>query len=251
MTRCYNHRPIMPWTAPIISLGTVRLAPGTTLNATDVMPSVTTDCGTAHSDAYGVLVSGPGRVQLDQPADGVNYSGSQAMIAVDNQLAASMAEIAPVFAALVPLANFSYAPGTSMVIPSGGPSGIQCPHWGSASTTNGCSGHYPIIYAQGDLTLTGGSGQGLIIANGTVRLSGSAAFAGLVVVQSGSLQLDNTAVLHGRVLLLDPAGQVTVTGAAGVYRGDCPVDRLNLGRAVSRPVMRGSYLDMLMGRDAR
>jgi hypothetical protein len=59
-------------------------------------------------------------------------------------------------------------------------------NWGEptpAGPTAACQNYYPIVHAPGDLTLTGGRGQGVLLVDGNLTLSGGTAFTGLVVVQ--------------------------------------------------------------------
>jgi hypothetical protein len=50
-----------------------------------------------------------------------------------------------------------------------------------------CTGHYPVIHSPGNLVLTAGRGQGVLLVDGDLELSGGFEFFGLVIVQ-GSLR---------------------------------------------------------------
>lgn len=45
-----------------------------------------------------------------------------------------------------------------------------------------CSGFFPVIHATGDLMLTGGRGQGILLVDGSLTIAGGTQFTGLVVV---------------------------------------------------------------------
>lgn len=45
-----------------------------------------------------------------------------------------------------------------------------------------CMNHFPIIYAKGDLTLQTGRGQGILVVNGDLRMTGNMQFYGIVIV---------------------------------------------------------------------
>lgn len=68
----------------------------------------------------------------------------------------------------------------------------------------GCAGYFPIVLAQGDLTLAGGRGEGTLIVEGDLTVTGDARFAGAVLV-GGSLRASGAggrifggAVVEGR-----------------------------------------------------
>jgi hypothetical protein len=92
-------------------------------------------------------------------------------------------------------------------------------NWGSPTTPEGpCGGHRTALAAEGDLTVAGGEGQGLLLVTGNLRLTSGARFAGLLVV-GGDLALDGAAELQG---LARVAGSVRVQGGARVLGAYCP-----------------------------
>src|SRR4029079_7424129 len=79
---------------------------------------------------------------------------------------------------LPPDANVTRGPAVSAgVCQLGAPT-----NWGDPVGASACASFFPVIWAQGDITITGGAGQGLLIADGDVRLANGAQFAGLIVV---------------------------------------------------------------------
>lgn len=54
-------------------------------------------------------------------------------------------------------------------------------NWGDPTPASPCAAYLPIIHALGDVTLQGGVGQGILIADGDVTLTSGATFVGLVV----------------------------------------------------------------------
>lgn len=58
-------------------------------------------------------------------------------------------------------------------------------NWGDpipGGSLGACDGFFPIIHAPGDLTLTGGRGQGILLVDGSLIIGGGTEFTGLVVV---------------------------------------------------------------------
>ncbi len=92
---------------------------------------------------------------------------------------------------LAALANKIIPSGTT--IPSAGPVvvGSTCSkgiptNWGEISRTvpaTPCETFYPIIHALGDLHVTGGEGQGIMLVDGDLTLSGNFWFSGIVIVR--------------------------------------------------------------------
>jgi hypothetical protein len=72
-----------------------------------------------------------------------------------------------------------------------------------------CGSWFPVLRRTGDLTLTGGRGQGILYVSGDLLLTGSAFFSGILLVE-GSLTLRDGASVRGLVL----AGSAFVSGAA-------------------------------------
>lgn len=95
---------------------------------------------------------------------------------------------------------------------------------GAGSPGSPCEPRFPVIVAPGDLTVTGGEGEGLLVVGGDLTLTGGARFVGAIVV-------------HGRFV----ADSATVTGAVTLTAAT-PVARLRGARiefdpcAVSRVV---------------
>lgn len=67
-------------------------------------------------------------------------------------------------------------------------------NWGApADPSHPCAGYTPFIFVDGDLEVSGGTGQGLLVVTGDLRLRDGAFFSGIVIV-GGSLMITNAAV---------------------------------------------------------
>lgn len=88
--------------------------------------------------------------------------------------------------------------GTPAPLEAGGSCVVTDPwNWGDPDRPwRACGNLLPLAAAQGDLDVVGGSGQGMLVVDGTVTFSAGAHFRGLVVT-SGGLRLDDGAVLEG------------------------------------------------------
>jgi hypothetical protein len=55
-------------------------------------------------------------------------------------------------------------------------------NWGDPGRSSPCAGWLPVVHAAGDLTVVGGTGQGVLLVDGDLHLSGGFDFVGAVIV---------------------------------------------------------------------
>ena len=105
-----------------------------------------------------------------------------------------------------------------------------------------CSTYFPLIYAEGDVKLTGGRGQGILLVNGNLEVQGGFEFFGPVIVR-GYLKTEGTGghfnggVMAANVLL----DQNVVLGDAVISYSSCAIERALNGAATLRPVARRAW----------
>jgi hypothetical protein len=139
--------------------------------------------------------------------------------------------------ALVPLAYGTLAAGATRT-PIGAISGLgptvsgQPPvcdwsdpmNWGEPNhgAPSPCASLIPVIHASGDLRVSGGRGQGILLVDGDLILEGGFEFSGLVIVQGqlaggvGSAHI--TGAVIARSLVIGPAQRIDVEYSACVLR---------------------------------
>jgi hypothetical protein len=92
-------------------------------------------------------------------------------------------------------------------------------NWGDpGDAASACAAYHPILRRHGDLLLSGGVGQGILLVDGDLRIAATR-FDGIILVR-GDLALDSAAVVSG-ALIVD--GAVTVAGGAHVDFDRCAV----------------------------
>ncbi|MGQ0815923.1 MAG: hypothetical protein ACT4O1_15945 [Gemmatimonadota bacterium] len=148
---------------------------------------------------------------------------------------------------MVAMATNVYAPGVtlSQIAPNCTPSNCSAGgvcntnvqnNWGApkASSTHPCFNHFPIIWAQGDLTINANSsGQGILLVEGNLDIMGQFEFYGPIVVRGtvffrgGSQVFGSVFAFGGGVIGLDnrTAGNMTVEYSS------CAIERAVLGAA--------------------
>ncbi len=98
-------------------------------------------------------------------------------------------------------------------------------NWGDPRATSDCRGHVPVIHAHGDLVVTGGVGQPLLIVDGNLLLLGDTYLEGLVLVV-GKIELRERARVRGAVIVLNRTPESSVISRhAAIGYSSCAVQR--------------------------
>lgn len=95
-----------------------------------------------------------------------------------------------------------------------------------------CQTFFPIIYAQGDLHLSGGEGQGILLVAGDLTVTGGVEFYGPVIVK-GSLKTTGTGGhFNGGVMAANvDLEQNTLLGNAVIHFSSCAINKALAGTA--------------------
>lgn len=109
-------------------------------------------------------------------------------------------------------------------------------NWGEPSRGGGavvgCQSYFPIIYSAGDLSLSSGRGQGILIVDGRLNIRGTFSFAGLILVRD-EFWGEGNMELHGAVMSRNANGAETrVRGNAKLHYSACAIDKALSSQAV-------------------
>ncbi len=134
---------------------------------------------------------------------------------------------------LVAMANKYVTPGTqSQILPSYTSGGTSCNtsdmlNWGDPlDQTSACAGYFPIIYTPGDLHITGQYGQGILLVDGDLTVTGGFQFYGVVVVREQLRTAGQGGHFNGAVLAANASFEEnTVSGAAVVSYSSCALTK--------------------------
>jgi hypothetical protein len=97
-------------------------------------------------------------------------------------------------------------------------------NWGDpADSTAACARYFPLVLGAGDIGVTGGSGQGVIVATHPLHLEAGSKFRGLILASAG-LSLDQGATVEGAV---------RVARGAAVLAGTIRYSRCAIARALA------------------
>jgi hypothetical protein len=196
------------------------------------------------------VLAGSGSVGVS--SDGV-VEGAPAVQELDKGLDNLIEEIEVIFEDLAVRSDIELPPGAQLpslgplVDGAGGCDTERTGNWGEPlDPDHPCSEYLPVIHSAGDLTIeTIGRGQGILLVEGDLAVTGDFEFHGLVIVL-GDLQIEN-----GRIsgTVLAPGRRSTVRVGFGGQLGlsKCGVRRaLRAAKLVSpHPLAQFSWLEIL------
>ncbi len=111
-------------------------------------------------------------------------------------------------------------------------------NWGDPYGIEGaCSDYAPLIFAAGDLEVTGGRGQGTLVVTGDLTIGGGFDFSGLVLVQGAFMSSGTGNRLTGAVIVANLAlGQNSIAGVTTIEYSTCAVRRAQIGAGTASAV---------------
>jgi len=104
-------------------------------------------------------------------------------------------------------------------------------NWGDPYGIEGaCDDYMPLIYATGDLEVTGGRGQGTLVVAGDLTIGGGFVFSGLVLVQGAFVSSGSGNRLVGAVVVANAdLGLNSIAGVTTIKYSSCAVRRAQIG----------------------
>ena len=197
-------------------------------------PDTTHVCDGNCASAAGVgIVGSPARYADSTAADSARYTqfGSETWASLTAR------------ASVVLAPNVTMTPGP--VVVGGSCDRRAVANWGDPLLTTACGDYFPIIYARGDVTLSGGMGQGILLAEGDVILSGATRFVGVIVARDDVRSSAGGAHVYGTVLAEDrvvsDGVHPEIAAADVIERSTCAVARAATGAAPLRRVRERSW----------
>lgn len=119
-------------------------------------------------------------------------------------------------------------------------------NWGDPDDPLGpCGNYFPIVYSNGNLSINGVRGQGVLIVNGNLSVQGGFRFFGPVIVK-GTLKTQGTGGhFNGGVIAANvDLDQSTVLGDAVVNFSSCAIARALQGSASGALVSERSWINL-------
>jgi len=204
--------------AALSSGGPAIVGTGSTIDGRDQAPPNRPDCPPPDSAVAGLIagtITEVGTPLIDGSPPTVTRQVGDTGLAAEDQVA---------FDQLASQATITMPGGSWETWPTsdGSDCDVALPYnWGDGSSADGpCSSYLPIVHVTGDLTLTAGHGQGILLVDGNLVISGGYRFFGLVLV-NGTFDAGSTGVgstVWGGVAAGRIAGEARpLTGIAVMY----------------------------------
>lgn len=232
-------RPTFPARAALMSRGAVVAGRDASITGDDAPPPGWTDCPPPDTV--------PGASVLIPHGETASYDDGPPLPGATLDSAAADSDGYQLFggvaaASLADRATIMVAPG-AILSPSpdiGGdcqPRGGDRPagSWGEPARSGiaaGCERFYPVVRAAGDLTVTRGRGQGVLLVAGRLRIEGPFTFHGVILAGGGIDVTGSDVLVYGAVLSAAAQG-VTWRGGGELRRSTCAVNRV--ADAAARP----------------
>lgn len=110
----------------------------------------------------------------------------------------------------------------------------------------GCTDYFPIIYANGSLQLTNGRGQGILLVNGDIRLSGNFQWFGLIIARDDITKGNGTFDLWGSIMSRNANVQDdnNIVGNSSFRWSKCAVESALRGSAILTRTKERSWVQL-------
>lgn len=235
----------------VTAAGNVRVSGNVTLNGNDAAPTGWTGCP--------LLSNMPGAVIT--PTATVTINGSVSVTGTPASMTSTAAADTntyfnyggSTYTSLAALANITLAGGTyngmAPVVANGVCQKTPNTNWGDPirhTPAAACEGYFPIIHATGSLTLTNGTGQGILLVDGDLTKAGNFTFYGLIIARGTVRATGSNNGVTGAVMAaaVDLGDAVTLTGSTTVQYSSCAVMSALSATSYPAPVKRRAWVNL-------
>ncbi len=185
--------PNMNFMGAITTQGNTTVNGNVTVNGNDAAPANWSGCGPTAPGVAGAAISPTTTATVN---GSVSLSGSPPVlttpVAGDTNTYFNYGDAT--YQSLAAAATYTYAGGTllngvgPLVVGGVCQASVNPPNWGEpthASPAGACDSYFPVIHALGDLKITTGRGQGILLVDGDLTVAGNFTFDGAVIVRGG------------------------------------------------------------------
>ena len=237
-------------TAGLLTRGAKAVRELARIDGSDRAPAGWSDCGPAQSGVAGIHIPEASDVSVGGCAGPPCVIGSPDVRADPGLDSAALVTFGGTgFDELRSRATVTVPGGTRQIAPSliGGVCNVLDPdNWGSPLQPGGpCGSRFPIVWTEGDLTITGGQGQGVLIVDGDLSLGGGFEFYGVILVRGRIATVGPGGTVFGGVVAANTRGlQNDVGGNAVIQFSACAADRGLRRSAVAFPLRSRSWVGL-------
>ncbi len=237
--------------AAVEAAGPTDISDAAAIDGADNLPFGWTGCPPPGPPLPGLRVSDAGLVASSGGCGGLScVSGSPQLVADPTVTPAALARIGAVgFDSLRGGASKIVPGGTRRIEPSvtAGKCVTSDPNnWGSPLQPSGpCGGYFPVVWVDGDLTVTGQQGQGVLLVSGDLTVQANFEFYGPVIV-NGSVRTAGTGGRFTGGLLVINRGLASneVSGNTLVHYSSCALERARVRSAGASLLRQRSWVNL-------
>jgi hypothetical protein len=204
-------------------------------------PSVAAKPGIVNASAANITTSGTAVVISGSPAIKIDAAASDTSTYFNYGEEANWKSLTAMANVRLP-SSYNVKPEPSIV---GGVCVAGLGNWGEplrATPATACETRFPIIYSPGDLDLQGGRGQGILLVEGELKVSGGFQFYGPVIVRGRLTTQGTGGHFNGGVMAANVnLEQNVVLGDAVISYSKCAIDQALSMAGVQRPVARRAW----------
>jgi hypothetical protein len=244
----------MDFNAALKTRGSVHLGASSYLSGGDELPAGWTDCPAPRSTlpAIGLPPTDSATIQASGCPNYACLSGSP-KIQPDSTISQvfpttvgddSLADLSTLATKMLPPGSYDgIGPRVDM---SGGCDAAAPLNWGDPVDRDGpCGGHFPFIFISGHASVSGGTGQGVLVVDGDLQVDGGFQFYGAVIV-AGTLSITGAggAFTGGVAAGGADLAPSSVLGRAVVSYSSCALRRAVMATATAAPLGERAWLSL-------
>lgn len=122
-------------------------------------------------------------------------------------------------------------------------------NWGDPIAGSDCSDYYPMVYVEGDARFSNGRGQGVLLVNGDLQMTGNFQYEGIVIVKGSISSTGNGNHIDGVVLVNNGAvdlgsGASLAAGNSVLQYSSCSAHSAMYGHVRMEPIATRSWFDL-------
>src|SRR5437660_6027649 len=248
--------PQMNFMGAITTQGNTTVNGNVTVNGNDAAPAGWSGCGPTAPGVAGAAISPTTTATIN---GSVSVTGSPPVLttaaASDTNTYFNYGDAT--YQSLAASATLTYSGGTT-VLNGVGPlvvggvcqASLNPPNWGEpthASPAGACDSYFPVIHVMGDLKVTTGRGQGILLVDGDFTVAGNFTFDGAVIARGG-LKMSGTgnkitgSVMAATVTVNDSS--VSLTGNTSLQFSSCALQAALSASAYPAQAMQRAWVDL-------
>src|SRR5881227_4439799 len=238
----------------ITTQGNTTVNGNVSVNGNDAAPAGWSSCGTSTQNVAGAAISPTTTATVN---GSVSLNGSPPVLttpaAADTNTYFNYG--GSNYQSLAAAANLTYPGGTLLTgvgpIAAGGvcQTSVSPANWGDpnrAAPSGACESYFPTIHVLGDLKVTTGSGQGILLVDGDFTVAGNFAFTGAVIVRGGLKMTGTGNKITGAVMAASVSvdDSVSLAGNTSLLYSSCALQAALQSSAYPAQAMRRGWVDL-------